>query len=78
MNNIIKYNLKLISKNIKKSYGIKISVINKINNSIIKNFTNLKNFNLKSNRYQLYKDIDNYKYLIIQKKLKFNYALKIN
>jgi len=78
MNNIIKYNLQLISKNIKKSYGIKISVINKINNSIIKNFTNLKNFNLKSNRYRLYKDINNYKYLIIQKKLKFNYALKIN
>lgn len=78
MNNIIRYNLKFISKNIKKRYDIKMSDINKINNSIIKNLTNLKNFNLKSNRYRLYKDIDNYKYLIIQKRLKFNYALKIN
>tara|TARA_B100001093_G_scaffold469589_1_gene490431 strand:+ start:1101 stop:1337 length:237 start_codon:yes stop_codon:yes gene_type:complete len=78
MNNIIKYNFKLINKNIKKKYDIKISDINKINNLIFKNITNLKNFNIKSNRYQLYTDINNYKYVIIQKKLKFNYALKIN
>ncbi len=78
MNNIIKYNFKLISKNIKKKYNIKISDINKINNLIFKNITNLKKFNIKSNRYQLYTDMSNYKYLIIQKKLKFNYALKIN
>ena len=78
MNNIIKYNFKLISKNIKKIYNIKISDINKINNSILQNIINLKSFQIKSNRYQLYTDVDNNKYLIFQKKLEFNYALKIN